>query len=349
MDSGATTIDAGEVERFSRMAADWWNPTGKFKPLHKFNPVRLQLHPPDGDRHFGLDASSAKPFKGPAFLDIGCGGGLLSEPMARLGAEVVGADASETNIEIAKIHAEQSGLDIDYRATTSEALEAAGETFDVVLNMEVVEHVADVEMFMKSCCGDGETRRADVRRHHQPDAESLRNGDHRRRTCAALAAEGHASVREAGDGRRNWRSALAGTGMATSMQALRRQLQSARRRVAAVARHGRQLHGGRGTRQEGQAPDRSVQVFGQVGKRQDIDALVEQAGYLVGRRLAVNAAGVGFAVVDLACFFREAFADILAGLLHHAGHFVPAWPSLRAGRRFRSRRQPPRARGLSRR
>lgn len=151
MDSGATTIDAGEVERFSRMAADWWNPAGKFRPLHKFNPVRLTYIRDTVIEHFGLDPTASRPLAGLRFLDIGCGGGLLSEPMARLGATVVGADASETNIEIARIHAAQSGLDIDYRATTSEALEAEGETFDVVLNMEVVEHVADVDLYMKSC------------------------------------------------------------------------------------------------------------------------------------------------------------------------------------------------------
>lgn len=151
MTSGATTIDAAEVDRFSRMAAEWWSPTGKFKPLHKFNPVRLRHIRETAIAHFGLDPAAAKPFDGLRFLDIGCGGGLLSEPMARLGATVVGADASETNIEVAKIHAAQSGLAIDYRATTSEALQAAGETFDVVLNMEVVEHVADVDLYMKSC------------------------------------------------------------------------------------------------------------------------------------------------------------------------------------------------------
>ncbi|MFZ2099328.1 MAG: bifunctional 2-polyprenyl-6-hydroxyphenol methylase/3-demethylubiquinol 3-O-methyltransferase UbiG [Oricola sp.] len=151
MKGGATTIDAAEVERFSRMAADWWNPTGKFKPLHKFNPVRLSYIRGTVVGHFGLDGAAAKPFSGLRFLDIGCGGGLLSEPMARLGADIVGADASETNIEIAKVHAAQSGLGIDYRATTSEALEAEGETFDVVLNMEVVEHVADVGLYMRSC------------------------------------------------------------------------------------------------------------------------------------------------------------------------------------------------------
>ena len=151
MDSPATTIDAAEVERFSRMAAEWWSPTGKFKPLHKFNPVRLSYIRETVIAHFGLDPKAAKPFEGLRFLDIGCGGGLLSEPMARLGADVVGADASETNIEVAKIHAEQSGVAIDYRATTSENLQAAGETFDVVLNMEVVEHVSDVDLYLKSC------------------------------------------------------------------------------------------------------------------------------------------------------------------------------------------------------
>ena len=151
MNTGATTIDETEVDRFSRMAADWWNPTGKFKPLHKFNPVRLTYIRQTVIEHFGLDTGAAKPFDGLRLLDIGCGGGLLSEPMARLGADVVGADASETNIEIARLHSGQSGLDIDYRATTSEALEAAGESFDIVLNMEVVEHVADVDLYMKSC------------------------------------------------------------------------------------------------------------------------------------------------------------------------------------------------------
>ena len=151
MSSGATTIDAAEVERFSKMAAEWWNPTGKFRPLHKFNPVRLGYIRETAIAHFGLDPAAAKPFTGLRLLDIGCGGGLLCEPMARLGADVVGADASETNIEVAKIHAEQSGLSIDYRATTSEALQAAGESFDVVLNMEVVEHVSDVDLYMKSC------------------------------------------------------------------------------------------------------------------------------------------------------------------------------------------------------
>jgi len=142
------TVDQDEVDRFSALAQEWWNPTGKFKPLHKFNPVRLTYIKEEVCRHFGRDPKAADAFKGLRFLDIGCGGGLLSEPMARLGADVVGADPSPTNIEVAKIHMAQSGLEIDYRAETAESLAEAGETFDVILNMEVVEHVSDVPMFL---------------------------------------------------------------------------------------------------------------------------------------------------------------------------------------------------------
>lgn len=146
-----TTIDVDEVERFSKMAAEWWNPTGKFRPLHKFNPVRLSYIRNKATEHFGLDDKNNKPFEGLRLLDIGCGGGLLCEPMVRMGAQVTGADASETNIEVAKIHADQGDLTIDYRADTSENLAANGEKFDIILNMEVVEHVADVELFLTSC------------------------------------------------------------------------------------------------------------------------------------------------------------------------------------------------------
>ena len=146
-----STIDQEDVDRFSSMAAEWWDPKGKFKPLHKFNPVRLRYIREMVSEQFELDPKADLPFKGLRFLDIGCGGGLLCEPMARLGATVIGADASERNIEVAKIHAEQSGLDIDYRASTAEDLQADGEKFDVILNMEVVEHVADVDLFLKSC------------------------------------------------------------------------------------------------------------------------------------------------------------------------------------------------------
>ncbi len=147
-ETARTTIDAAEIEHFSRIAAEWWNPQGKFRPLHKFNPTRLAYIREKVCEKFHRDPNAVRPFEGLRFLDIGCGGGLLSEPMARLGAAVVGADASETNIEVAKIHAAQSGVEVDYRATTAEALAEAGETFDVVLNMEVVEHVSDVDLFL---------------------------------------------------------------------------------------------------------------------------------------------------------------------------------------------------------
>ncbi|NBN66034.1 bifunctional 2-polyprenyl-6-hydroxyphenol methylase/3-demethylubiquinol 3-O-methyltransferase UbiG [Microvirga tunisiensis] len=146
--TSAGTVDEREVARFSAMAAEWWNPAGKFRPLHKFNPVRLAYIKEQVCARFGRDPRASDAFKGLRFLDIGCGGGLLSEPMARLGAEVTGADPSAVNIEVAKLHAAQSGLNIDYRAATAEELAAAGETFDVVLNMEVVEHVADVPLFL---------------------------------------------------------------------------------------------------------------------------------------------------------------------------------------------------------
>ncbi|MEW9805569.1 bifunctional 2-polyprenyl-6-hydroxyphenol methylase/3-demethylubiquinol 3-O-methyltransferase UbiG [Mesorhizobium marinum] len=146
-----TTIDAAEVERFSAMAAEWWDPNGKFRPLHKFNPVRLVYIRDKVAAHFGRDPHAARPFEGLRFLDIGCGGGLLCEPMARLGAEVVGVDPSETNIEVARLHAAEAGVAVDYRAATAEALADAGERFDVVLNMEVVEHVADVDLFVARC------------------------------------------------------------------------------------------------------------------------------------------------------------------------------------------------------
>lgn len=147
----ASTIRPDEIEKFHRMAEEWWDPTGKFKPLHKFNPVRLAYIREKVGAHFGRDPRALRPFEGLRLLDIGCGGGLLCEPMARLGAEVVGVDPGEKNVAVAKIHAEQSRLAIDYRATSAEALAEAGEQFDIVLNMEVVEHVADVPLFLSAC------------------------------------------------------------------------------------------------------------------------------------------------------------------------------------------------------
>ncbi|MEO4043177.1 bifunctional 2-polyprenyl-6-hydroxyphenol methylase/3-demethylubiquinol 3-O-methyltransferase UbiG [Hoeflea sp. CAU 1731] len=148
---GKTTIDQAEIDRFSAMAADWWDPTGKFRPLHKFNPVRLAYIRDRIANHYGRDITAPRPARDLRVLDIGCGGGLISEPMARMGAQVVGADASETNIEVAKVHAAQSEVDVDYRAVTAEALAADGEMFDIVLNLEVVEHVADRDLFLEAC------------------------------------------------------------------------------------------------------------------------------------------------------------------------------------------------------
>jgi 2-polyprenyl-6-hydroxyphenyl methylase/3-demethylubiquinone-9 3-methyltransferase len=149
-----TTIDTEEVAKFSAIAAEWWDPLGKFKPLHKFNPVRLALIRDRICAHYGKDRYAKRPLEGLRILDIGCGGGLVAEPMARLGADVVGIDASEANIKTALVHAGQSKLDIDYRAMTAEALLAEeGEAFDVVLNLEVVEHVADVELFLETAAG----------------------------------------------------------------------------------------------------------------------------------------------------------------------------------------------------
>ncbi len=145
------TVDESEVAQFSAMADQWWDATGKFRPLHQINPVRVAYIKEQVCARFGRDHGDSQALKGLRILDIGCGGGLLSEPMARMGAEVVGADPSETNIEIARIHAARSGLEIDYRPTTAEDLAAAGETFDIVLNMEVVEHVADVPLFLNTC------------------------------------------------------------------------------------------------------------------------------------------------------------------------------------------------------
>jgi len=150
-DAARTTIDQAEVDRFTAMAAEWWDPAGKFKPLHKFNPVRIRYIRDKAAAHFGREANTHKPLEGLRVLDIGCGGGLLSEPMARMGATVIGADASERNIGIATTHAAQSGVNVDYRAVTAEQLAAEGETFDIILNMEVVEHVADVDFFITTC------------------------------------------------------------------------------------------------------------------------------------------------------------------------------------------------------
>lgn len=146
-----STASAEEMAKFEAMADAWWDPVGKFKPLHKFNPARITFIRDSLAAHFGRDPNKPRPFEGLTLLDIGCGGGLLSEPMARLGFTVTGLDAVEKNVGVARLHAERSGLPIDYRCELAEDVSAKGERFDVVLTMEVVEHVADVPLFLRTC------------------------------------------------------------------------------------------------------------------------------------------------------------------------------------------------------
>jgi 2-polyprenyl-6-hydroxyphenyl methylase / 3-demethylubiquinone-9 3-methyltransferase len=147
-----STIDAGEVARFDRLAREWWDPKGPMRALHKFNPVRLAYVRDEAARRFGRAGRGARPLDGLTALDVGCGGGVLSEPLARLGATVTGLDPGPTNLAVARTHAERSGLSIDYRGETIEEVAGRGERFDLVLAMEVVEHVPDVSAFVGACC-----------------------------------------------------------------------------------------------------------------------------------------------------------------------------------------------------
>ncbi len=147
----AKSVNPDEIEHFSAMADTWWDPNGPFKPLHRLNPTRIKFVRDQICDHFSRDPYEEAPLKGLRILDIGCGGGLLSEPITRLGADVVGADAAEKNIKTARIHAEKMDLKIDYRHITAEELAEAGEKFDVILNMEVIEHVADISSFLTAC------------------------------------------------------------------------------------------------------------------------------------------------------------------------------------------------------
>jgi 2-polyprenyl-6-hydroxyphenyl methylase/3-demethylubiquinone-9 3-methyltransferase len=148
-----SSVDAAEVARFSALADDWWSPRGPMAALHKLNPVRLAYIRDKACARFGRDAKKLDCLKDLRMLDIGCGGGILSEPLGRLGAAMLGADPSQENIAAASAHAQESGVAVDYRATTAEDLAAGGERFDVVLAMEVVEHVADVGAFVATCAG----------------------------------------------------------------------------------------------------------------------------------------------------------------------------------------------------
>ena len=151
MQSTQFTVDATEIAKFEAMAAEWWDPNGKFKPLHMLNPRRLDYIIAQICAEFERCRTDPLPFKGLRIVDIGCGGGLLCEPMTRLGAEVVGIDAAARNIPVAEAHARQSGLSIDYRVGTAEELAFQGEIFDIVLSMEVVEHVANPLAYLTAC------------------------------------------------------------------------------------------------------------------------------------------------------------------------------------------------------
>ena len=144
-----SSVNKKEIEKFSKMATEWWDPEGKFKPLHKFNPIRIQYIKENIINHFKLK-NNIKPLSGVNILDIGCGGGLLSEPMSRIGANVTGIDASDKNIKIAKLHSKKNNLKINYLCSSPEKLKSK-EKFDVILNMEIVEHVKDINFFLKSC------------------------------------------------------------------------------------------------------------------------------------------------------------------------------------------------------
>ena len=144
-----SSVNKKEIEKFSKIATEWWNPKGKFKPLHKFNPIRIRYIRDNIIQNFKLK-DVTKPLKKIDILDIGCGGGLLSEPMQRLGANVTGIDASTKNIKIAKLHAKKNNLDINYICSSPEKLKIQ-KKFDVILNMEIIEHVEDVQFFLKSC------------------------------------------------------------------------------------------------------------------------------------------------------------------------------------------------------
>src|SRR3569623_2079701 len=151
MSAAANSVDPREVERFARMAADWWDARGPMAPLHKLNPVRVGYIRDQACARFGREAKHLGCLKGLRILDIGCGAGILSEPLARLGADMVGIDPAAESIEAARLHAAESGVAVDYRAATAETLAEAGERFDVVLAMEVVEHVVDVLAFVATC------------------------------------------------------------------------------------------------------------------------------------------------------------------------------------------------------
>ena len=239
-----STIDEAEVARFSALAEEWWDPRGKMAVLHKFNPVRLAYIRDAACKRFERNPKQLDCLKGLRILDIGCGGGILCEPLARLGANVLGADPAEKNIAAAKLHAEQGGLAIDYRATTAEALADAGERFDIVLAMEVVEHVADVKLFVARCA-----------EMVQPGGLMIAATINRTLKSFALAIVGAEYVlRWLPRGTHQWDKFVTPDELEIAMERARpahhrrarRDLQSPRRPLGALDRHRRELHGAGG-------------------------------------------------------------------------------------------------------
>ena len=186
------TVDRHDIDRFAAQASSWWDPRGSFRPLHQINPARLDFIRRELLAHFRRDPRSLSPFAGLSLADIGCGGGLIAEPMARLGFAVTGIDAGAEAIGVARAHAEASGLAIDYRVADVEMLAAAGERFDAVLALEIVEHVADRDRLSGGARRAGQARRDLYRRDAEPHGARLRAGDRRRRIRARLAAARHA-------------------------------------------------------------------------------------------------------------------------------------------------------------
>ena len=191
------SVDPQEMENFAAMAEDWWNPSGKFKPLHIMNEARCRFIKEQICEHFHRDPDSALPLKGLRILDIGCGGGLLSEPMARLGAQVTGVDSLEKSLKTAKTHAEKMGVSVTYRHGTIEQMVGAGERpYDVVLNMEVIEHVVDPKAFYSRLRRHGARRRPYDLLNYQPHGQGVRLCHCWGRICAGLATARNSSIRQ---------------------------------------------------------------------------------------------------------------------------------------------------------
>ena len=239
----ASTVDPAEIAKFSKLSDEWWDPNGKMAPLHKINPLRLTYIRDAACRKFERNVRSLNCLSGLRILDIGCGAGLLCEPFTRLGAQVIGVDPSATNIAAAKLHADKGHLSIDYRCTTVEEMDVR-ERFDIVLAMEVVEHVTDVGVFLNRCAAMLKPGGLMVVSTLEPQLEELCARHRRRRICPALAAARHPSMGQVRHPRRT--RAASARQQARHHRAGRRGLQPVRRQMEPLVRHGRELHGGGG-------------------------------------------------------------------------------------------------------